>query len=58
MHRLHTVVIQILLGVAGITQAQSPPGIFPQANDNLVVEYEGSKVNPGAVIPLSGTPKW
>jgi hypothetical protein len=50
----NTLAIQFLLGVAGLTQAQSPPNIFPQVNNNLAIQYNGQAINPGQTLATQG----
>lgn len=50
----YTVAVQILLGVAGFTRAQSPPNVFPQVNNALVVQFSGQQVQAGSTLPSSG----
>lgn len=50
----YTVVFQILLGVAGLTRAQSPQNVFPQVNNALVVQFSGQQVQAGSTLPSSG----
>ncbi|KAF2431939.1 hypothetical protein EJ08DRAFT_696086 [Tothia fuscella] len=45
--RSNTVALQFLLGVTGLTQAQSPPGIFPQVNNNLAMQINGQQISAG-----------
>lgn len=49
-----TVAVQILLGVAGLTRAQSPPNVFPQVNNALVVQFSGQQVQAGSTLPSNG----
>jgi hypothetical protein len=51
----YTVAVQILLGVAGFTRAQSPPNIFPQVNNPLVVQFNGQQVQAGSTLPQNGS---
>jgi hypothetical protein len=51
----NTVAIQFLLGVAGLTQAQMPPNIFPQVNNNLAIQYNDEIINPGQTIATQGS---
>jgi hypothetical protein len=51
----NTVAIQFLLGVAGLTQAQMPPNVFPQVNNNLAVQYNDEVINPGQTIATQGS---
>ncbi|QDS76292.1 hypothetical protein FKW77_002007 [Venturia effusa] len=49
----YTVTVRILLGVAGLTRAQSPPNVFPQVNNALVVQFNGQQVQAGSTLPSS-----
>jgi hypothetical protein len=50
----NSLTIQFLLGVAGLTQAQTPPNIFPQVANNLAVEYNGATISPGQTVATQG----
>ncbi|KAE9977685.1 hypothetical protein BLS_001209 [Venturia inaequalis] len=47
----YTVAVQILLAVAGFTRAQSPPNVFPQVNNALIVQFGGEQVQAGSTLP-------
>jgi len=50
-----TQLLQVLLGVTRLTQAQSPSGIFPATPSLLQVSYQGSFVSPGVAAPSLGS---
>jgi hypothetical protein len=50
----NTLTVQFLLGVASLTQAQTPPNIFPQVANNLAVEYNGQTISPGQTVATQG----
>jgi len=50
----YTVAVQILLAVAGFTRAQSPPNVFPQVNNALIVQFGGEQVQAGSTLPSDG----